>query len=40
MQAASSALKNDEWITDEDIADPNPLPAIPGYPYPCTSSIS
>ena len=21
-------LKNDEWITDEDIADPNPLPAI------------
>jgi co-chaperonin GroES (HSP10) len=31
MQAASSALKNDEWITDEDIADPNPLPAIPGY---------
>tara|TARA_R100000278_G_scaffold4564_2_gene7635 strand:- start:3190 stop:3597 length:408 start_codon:yes stop_codon:yes gene_type:complete len=31
MQAASSALKNDEWITDEDIADPNPLPGIPGY---------
>ena len=31
MQAASNALKNDEWITDEDIADPNPLPAIPGY---------
>ena len=31
MQAASSALKNDEWITDEDIADPNPLPEIPGY---------
>jgi len=24
-------LKNDEWITDEDIADPNPLPEIPGY---------
>lgn len=31
MQAASNALKNDEWITDEDIADPNPLPKIPGY---------
>jgi co-chaperonin GroES (HSP10) len=31
MQAASNALKNDEWITDEDIADPNPLPEIPGY---------
>ena len=31
MQAASSALKNDEWITDEDIADPNPLPEVPGY---------
>ncbi len=31
MQAASNALKNDEWITDEDIADPNPLPGIPGY---------
>lgn len=31
MQAASSALKNDEWITDEDIADPNPLPELPGY---------
>ena len=31
MQSASSALKNDEWITDEDIADPNPLPEIPGY---------
>jgi len=31
MQAASNALKNDEWITDEDIADPKPLPEIPGY---------
>ena len=31
MQVASNALKNDEWITDEDIADPNPLPGIPGY---------
>lgn len=31
MQVASNALKNDEWITDEDIADPNPLPEIPGY---------
>lgn len=31
MQAASNALKNDEWITDEEIADPTPLPQIPGY---------
>ena len=31
MQVASNALKNDEWITDEDIADPNPLPGLPGY---------
>ena len=31
MQAASNALKNDEWITDEEIADPTPLPTIPGY---------
>lgn len=31
MQAASQALKNDEWITDEDVADPTPLPEIPGY---------
>ena len=31
MQAASSALKNDEWITDEEVADPSPLPKIPGY---------
>ena len=31
MQAASSALKNDEWITDAEIQDPTPLPEIPGY---------
>jgi len=31
MQAASSALKNDEWITDAEIQDPTPLPKIPGY---------
>jgi co-chaperonin GroES (HSP10) len=31
MQAASSALKNDEWITDEEVADPSPLPRVPGY---------
>jgi co-chaperonin GroES (HSP10) len=31
MQAASQALKNDEWITDEEVADPTPLPDIPGY---------
>ena len=31
MQAASSALKNDEWITDAEIPDPTPLPKIPGY---------
>lgn len=31
MQAASNALKNDEWITNEDVADPSPLPKIPGY---------
>ena len=31
MRAASSALKNDEWITGEDVADPTPLPEIPGY---------
>ena len=31
MQAASNALKNDEWITDEEVADPSPLPKIPGY---------
>lgn len=31
MQAASNALKNDEWITNEDVDDPTPLPKIPGY---------
>lgn len=31
MRAASSALKNDEWITEENVKDPNPLPEIPGY---------
>lgn len=31
MQAASNALKNDEWITNEDVDDPTPLPTIPGY---------
>lgn len=31
MQAASGALKNDEWITDEEVADPDVLPEIPGY---------
>lgn len=31
MQAASGALKNDEWITAEEIADPDVLPEIPGY---------
>ena len=31
MRAASSALKNDEWITEENVEDPNPLPEIPGY---------
>jgi len=31
MRAASSALKNDEWITEENVKDPSPLPEIPGY---------
>jgi len=31
MKAASSALKNDEWITEENVKDPSPLPEIPGY---------
>ena len=31
MRAASSALKNDEWITEENVEDPSPLPEIPGY---------
>ena len=31
MIAASSALKNDEWITEENVKDPSPVPEIPGY---------
>ena len=31
MQAISSARKNDDWITNEDIPDPEVLPKIPGY---------
>mgnify|MGYP001090056869 FL=1 len=31
MQAASNALKNDEWITDAEVPDPDVLPEIPGY---------
>ena len=27
----SGAIKNDEWISDNDVADPNPLPSLPGY---------
>jgi|TARA_R100000093_G_scaffold2905_2_gene3457 co-chaperonin GroES (HSP10) len=27
----SGALKNDEWISDEDVSDPDPLPKLPGY---------
>lgn len=31
MQAAPSSLKNDEWITNEEVADPKVLPEVPGY---------
>lgn len=31
MQSHSNALKNDEWITNEEIEDPKVLPSIPGY---------
>ena len=31
MRAASSALKNDEWITEENVKDPSQLPEITGY---------
>ncbi len=31
MRAGSSALKNDEWITNEEVSDPTPLPEVPGY---------
>lgn len=27
----SGAVKNDEWISDKDVADPDPLPGLPGY---------
>ena len=26
-----NAIKNDMWITEDDIKDPNPLPELPGY---------
>ena len=26
-----NAMKNDMWITEDDIKDPNPLPELPGY---------
>jgi hypothetical protein len=31
MQAISNAVKNDEWITDAEVPDPEVLPEIPGY---------
>jgi co-chaperonin GroES (HSP10) len=31
MQSYTNALKNDEWITDAEVPDPNPLPEVPGY---------
>ena len=31
MRAGSNALKNDEWITDENVEDPKVLPELPGY---------
>lgn len=31
MQAISSARKNDDWITDAGIPDPEVLPKVPGY---------
>ena len=31
MQSYSNALKNDEWITNDDVPDPSPLPEVPGY---------
>ena len=31
MQAISNAIKNDEWITDAEVPDPEVLPEIPGY---------
>ena len=26
-----NAIKNDMWITEDEVKDPNPLPEIPGY---------
>ena len=26
-----NAMKNDMWITEDDVKDPNPLPEIPGF---------
>ena len=31
MQQGSKALKNDEWIEDEDVPDPEVLPELKGY---------
>ena len=31
MQAVSGSFKNDEFITDEEVPDPEVLPQIPGY---------
>ena len=31
MQAISNAVKNDEWITDAEVPDPEVLPHLPGY---------
>jgi co-chaperonin GroES (HSP10) len=27
----STSIKNDEWLSDQDIGDPKPLPRIPGH---------
>jgi co-chaperonin GroES (HSP10) len=27
----SGAIKNDEWISEETVTDPDPLPTLPGY---------
>ena len=27
----SGAIKNDEWISEDNITDPDPLPTLPGY---------
>tara|TARA_R110000744_G_scaffold46911_3_gene103510 strand:- start:5923 stop:6330 length:408 start_codon:yes stop_codon:yes gene_type:complete len=31
MQIASQALKNDQWIDDEEVADPDVLPTLKGF---------